>query len=565
MVGKLFIPMLLFACADSVWSQVPAEVPALDSVTGGSGTRLVAMPTYVYERSAGSAGFSDENSLWNPSRSEERHLLDRYPRILQWQPRQAGVWASVGNEVGDYLYQELRSTKEENNRTPMIDLGVTSKLNTNYWFTAQGSQVDHFSSADYNRRENVVGTQSFSWFGQNLPAYSTLFTGGGFQDGSTEVNALAGGEYVWVLTPSQRWVPMQILPRIQAQASLGAASLQMSYERQLFSDHALDTNGLRNEVSATLRYGCMGGCKSSSLKLGVGMTLIHASDTGAVPWGLPDQGTVAWPWIEANGKLLPWLTWAGFAGSNDRNHLLRDSLEASTYIGSVAAMIGWLNHWGTTQDPLREDYEKIGADSISLRPAKGYEQLQKIYARVSSEEGPFDWSGSTWLWADHGAETFAVSGWRADDGIPYRVGSMARVNAWLTGLGTSARIGYSYQSRYLLSAEGGWESWRGPAQSMDVEPSHFWTKFSLHCRPIQSLEITHEWVYRSAASWNLRAPTVLDVPGGWTWNASILEHIPFHQIDLQATWLHVFAPNEIQTPSGGLDRTRFYGSLRKNF
>jgi len=562
---KLSLVMAVFSLAvEMLPAQVPAEVPALDSVNSGSGTRLVAAPTFIYEHPAEAAGLMDVNTLWNPERSSARSVLDRYPGILQWQRKNSAAWFYTGNEIGDLLYQELTYPVKSSNRTPMLDLGVTSDISPQTWFTLQGSQVDHFSSAAYNTRLKTITQQDFSWFGENLATYSTIFAGGGLRYGEGESNLLAGGEYLWVLTPSQRWIPMQILPRIQMQSSWGSAFLHLSYERQSFEDHILDTIGLREEWNGTLRYTCSDDCQSSILQLGAGISFRHASDTGAVPWGMLENGTQVWPWVEARAHWKPWIRWAGHAGSNQRDHLLRDSLEFHFKVGSASSQVGWFNSWGTTPNPLREDYEKIGTDSIALHPENGYEQLQKLYARFAMPFAPFEWSGSAWAWADHGAETFIVDKWK-NVGYSYRTGSMGRVNRWLTGEGARARLGFAYHEWFRLSAEGGWETWQGPAERLEVEPSQGWAKFAASWKLFKTLDIDHEWVYRSAAQWNLRDTSTFQVPGGWTWNASIREHIPAYRLTLQATWLHVFAPNKPQAPNGGFDRTRFYCGVRKEF
>jgi hypothetical protein len=556
--------LLLFGSITTLWAGVPGEVSALDSLYGGSGTRLLSMPTYIYERPAGFAGVHALDEQWTPDRSADRHLPNRYSRILNWQSGNPGLWFYTGNEIGDLLYQELLEESATSNRTPMLDGGITTPTWNNFWVTAQGSQVDHFSSATLNERTNRNGSMSFAWFGENLPAFSTAFAGGGYRNGQKSASLLAGSDYLWALTRTRRWVPVEITPRVQADASWGRASLRVAYEKQHFADQINHTEGAKEEWNSTLRWACPQACQSARITCGGGLSIRHESDSGNVPWGLSERSTVAWPWVEARIRLLPGMHLAGYGGANDQDKLVRDSLQFEHRYRAFQFKTGMLNHLGTTLDPMAYDFEAYNGDTLDLQ-AQGYMQLYKGYAEVRYQRSQWEWHAQGFGWREKGAETFTLHSVLSDNGVELRQGEVERVKAWLSGVGWSAGALWRYGDLFTTGATGGWEQFYGPLYRAEIKPTQGFAKISASWLLLGSLAIDHEWVYRSSASWNHEAGGVLPVPGGWTWNASLQQRFPRYHTTLQATWLHVLTEEAVLAPRGGYDRTRFYCGLRTDF
>lgn len=556
--------LLLSGFLATLWAGVPAEVSALDSVTGGSGTHLVSMPTYVYDRPAGSAGLQAEDELWNPHKASRRHLPNRYSEILNWNTDRPGIWFYTGNEVGDLLYQELLQDSHGANRTPMMDGGVRTPAWNGVWVTGQGSQVDHFSSATLSERTRRDGDMSFAWFGENLPAFSTAFAGGGYERGLGSASVLAGSDYLWVLTRSRRWVPVRISPRVQGDAAYGRASLHVAYERQDFADQVLQTTGTKQEVSGSLRYACPTLCAAPGVRLGAGLAFRHENDSGAVPWGLRGSSTLAWPWLETSVRGGKWFRWEGHAGMNDRDWLVRDSLEMEKRQGAFTLRGGWLNQLGTALDPMAYDFEAYNNDTLDLLPRDGYLHLEKLYAHLSYTRAAFVWGLSGWSWLAKGAETFALADTFVENDETLRRGNVERIQEWLGGSGTSALVHWNYDDWFRAGAEGGWEYFYGPLKQAEVEPAQAFAKLMASWILLGTLSLDHEWMYRSAAQWNQEVST-LRVPAGWSWNASLVQRFPRYKTSLQATWLHVLPSDAVQAPRGGFDRTRFYCGVRKEF
>ena len=217
--------MLVILCSiillsSVAFAQVQGETPAMTPFTGELGTHLVAMPTYTYSRPPGMLGSDAEEEIWTPDKWKNRRIFERFVPIMDWEIRKSSVWFYTGNEIGDMLWQELNTQDEEPNRTPMLYGGFATQPLNGFYATAQFNQIDHFSEATLNTRSQRINSYKFSWFGENLPAYSGLFGGFGYiGDGDLFKNAsiLTGSEYVWAWN-EEEWVPIRISPRVEGNA-----------------------------------------------------------------------------------------------------------------------------------------------------------------------------------------------------------------------------------------------------------------------------------------------------------------------------------------------------------
>lgn len=121
-------------------------------------------------------------------------LLGRQTPALSMTPWNSSNAISIGNEVGDPLYQELRKSQPGANRTPSILLHGTQSFR---WKSLGGlqtkidlgfEQVDHMSSQSssekfirlgHNRVDHKKTLDSrenaHAWFGENLPTSSMMY------------------------------------------------------------------------------------------------------------------------------------------------------------------------------------------------------------------------------------------------------------------------------------------------------------------------------------------------------------------------------------------------------
>jgi hypothetical protein len=211
--------ILAFFCSIA-FAQVQGETPALTPFIGEQGTYLIAMPTYTYSRKPGTLGLKAEEETWRPDKWKNRRVFNRFVPVMDWETRESSLWFYLGNEVGDMLWQELSAPGEESNRTPMLYGGfATSPLN-GFYAISGFNQIDHFSVATFNDRRNRINSQRFSWFGDNLPAYSALYGGFGYNsedDFFKKASVLTGSEYLWAWN-KEEWVPIRVSPRVEGNA-----------------------------------------------------------------------------------------------------------------------------------------------------------------------------------------------------------------------------------------------------------------------------------------------------------------------------------------------------------
>jgi hypothetical protein len=224
-------------------------ITVLAQVQGETHNGLTAMPTYTYNRMPGTLGLEADEETWNPDKWRDRQVFGRFVPIMDWKPEQSSLWFYTGNEIGDELWQELGNEKREPNRTPMLYGGFATPLLNGFYAMAEFNQIDHFSEATFNIRKKRINSQKFSWFGENLPAYSGLFGGFGYVgDGDFLKNAsiLTGSEYLWAWN-QEEWVPIRISPRIEGNAGfyfmakeieLHAASEKFQIQDSAAEDHS---------------------------------------------------------------------------------------------------------------------------------------------------------------------------------------------------------------------------------------------------------------------------------------------------------------------------------------
>ncbi|MDR2732529.1 MAG: hypothetical protein LBB36_04850, partial [Fibromonadaceae bacterium] len=171
------MPFLLLILCSIAFAQIQGETPALTPFASERGTHLIAMPTYTYSRMPGALGLEAEEETWQPDKWKNRRIFDRFVPVMDWETRQNNLWFYMGNEIGDELWQELQEPGNEPNRTPMLYGGFSAPLTSGFYTTAVFNQIDHFSEATFIARGNRINSQKFSWFGENLPAYSGLYGG----------------------------------------------------------------------------------------------------------------------------------------------------------------------------------------------------------------------------------------------------------------------------------------------------------------------------------------------------------------------------------------------------
>jgi len=427
--------ILAFFCSIA-FAQIQGETPVLTSFIEEQGTYLIAMPTYTYSRKPGNLGLKAEEEIWRPDKWKDRRIFNRFVPVMDWEIRESCFWFYFGNELGDMLWQELSYLGEEANRTPMLYGGFVTPPFKGFYAISEFNQIDHFSEATFEtRKKRMDNSQKFSWFGENLPAYSAIYGGFGYNsddDFFKKASVLTGSEYLWAWNKHE-WVPIRISPRVEGNAEFyfmeNEIELNFSTEKFQIQDSASEIN---NNFGLRLKGENTGGG-------------FYASQT-------EDKENIT-AWIDFNHSFLQLITNKGFISFSPRKYqelnladfVFADSLEYNTAISNPTDLtIGFL---------LRQNGVKIyGETTYNSKP---------LFMRVKA------YQNYAYL------EDFESIGF--DSEIAYK--------------STLAEAGAAYSREFF-------EYYR-EALFYDIKPAESTAKLFAKYRFLQNLSFTHEWLYRN--------------------------------------------------------------------
>lgn len=558
------IAIFLF-CVACVCAEIPAEMEGMEFVSRHDGTFLIAGPTYVFDRELGAGGIHSESELWSPQKLRERLLFNRLSGVPSWTPLEPSVWMKTGNEVGDMIYQDFITDKENrpSNRTPILEGGFRTPAFMGFWVTARLFQDDHFSSAHTSVRSHSVDDE-FSHFGENWPLFSTAYGGFGYSNSLVEASVIAGEEYLWIYGASSRWIPVHFKPRVEARLDVWNLSMTASYEDAEYQYKKAKEKGERKEVNGSIYYKCGQACEKGVVQLSAGFAFRAVEDSGFVYTELEEE-RVFWPFMELRLQPLRRLTADVSFGINERDWLVQDSIELGFSMPQdVDAVVGIKNISGSRLNPLADTKEFAFGHEIEL-VADGQFNLVQGYFALSDTLGNFALGGRASYWMEYGAETFDVDGFEKEGGYETRYGNASRINDWIYGFTGELRLEAWYKDMANFSANVGFERIDGDDERFEVNPAEFFVGFSGDWLLRKTFKISHAIRYRSDARWNLRSESPLTVKGDWFWDASFEQQFPKYGLYLTGTLLHVLADEVVEVPNGGYDRIRFICTAKKTF
>lgn len=567
---KLLITAILLFFQGAL-AEIAPETEGMQD-TRNDGTFLTASPTYVFDRGSQMGGIHSESEEWNPLKIRNRIFVNRISGTPSWTPFSPSVWLSVGNEIGDLMYQDpLRGglLAHEENRTPMLEGGFRSKSYSGIWATARYFQIDHYSNNLRKIRRDMVKTDEFSIFGENLPFTSTAYAGLGFSAKVFDVSLLAGHEYVWIYGESNRWLPIEYKPRVESRFDSKYLHASLVYENAEYTLSAKKLVGNRKEWNGSVRLGedsLAARTRLWNVALGVAFRVVD--DSAFVPFGIKDD-YVAFPFLEYAVRPVERLQLAGFVGTSGRDFASKDSVELEfPEFAGVVSRIGFKNHFASALNPLGEDFEYFNSDTISLK-ADGWMQLHRVFLDVEERSKYFGLGMNVAGWFEKGAETFDVKEYIVQKvgrkKVGYRTGNVDRIDSWIRGFTGESFVAFYYEKMFSLLARAGFERIDGDEERFEVSPVENWLSIAASWNLWNRFEIQHAWTYRSDARWNLRTEDPFLVKGSWYWNASFVQKFPGVGLSLSATILHAIGEELVQVPNGGDDRTRFFCNVTKTF
>lgn len=569
MKNESLVLSLLLAAGVAV-AQVPAEMEGMEYETRADGTFLIGGPTFAFDRAMGAGGVHSESELWSPAKLRDRLLFNRMSGTPSWTPFEPGVWLKTGNELGDLIYQDFITAKDDRpeNRTPILEGGFRSPAYMGLWATARFFQDDHFCSGAYNYRRDMVDG-NYTHLGANWAMFSSAYGGLGYTNSLVNASVLAGEEYVWTYTASSRWIPAHYKPRVEARADIKDLSVTVAYEDIEYENQYKSENGERKEVNGSVYYKCGKACEKGIFQIAAGMAFRAVDDEGTVYTEL-EEDRVAWPFMELRVQPISRLTADVIFGVNERDWLVQDSIQYNAPAPeNMGVVVGVKNISGTRLNPLADTKEFSNHHEIDLT-ADGQMNLIQAYASyVDTLGGVVALGGRGSLWAEHGAESFETekyeTEWYSNSPISVRYGNVSRINDWIKGVTAELWLNTWYRDMFKFTAMAGFEHINGPIDEAEVTPAEFYTGFMGDWLLNKTFKISHSIRYRSDAKWNLRSENPMVVKGDWVWDASFSQMFPKYGITLTGTLMHVLADEVMESVNGGYDRIRFICQAKKTF
>ncbi|NLO23002.1 MAG: hypothetical protein GX116_01515 [Fibrobacter sp.] len=561
------MPFLFLILVGISFAAVPFETEGMEASGRSDGTFLMASPSYFYDRALGEGGVHAQSALWTPMSYTQRLILDRYSMLPSWEVQDPAVWIQTGNEIGDMIYQDLITPQKERptNRVPMLEAGFRSPSYRSFWATARLFQVDHFSSNTLRLNTKVAGSMNYAHFGSNLPAFSTAYAGFGYSGVKNEAYLLVGKEYLWLFGESGRWVSTLASPKVQARYRHPKMDIFWSYDFLEFQNKKLKEEGLRKEWKGSIYFPYASECEKKDFEIGGGIDFRAVKDSGDVYFGLKDN-RVFWAFMQMDYLILDNLSFKVHAGMNERDWLVKDSLEfVATPFAFSTLLWGYQNLWATRLNPMADSYEYFDSDTLKLF-TDSYLQLHKIYARWKHSKDSWSLEFSPFAWAEYGAESFDTTAFKkVNKNTWYRLGNRSRVDSWIYSAGAKISLAYWFGNWFDVQAKTGFERIWGPKEFLEVEPIEKFLSIEANWTLKKTLQVSHSWHYRSQSKWNLRHPETFEVPSTWFWNFSLSQLFPKQGLRLTGTVLHLLSDNILEVPNGNINHTRFFATIKKDF
>jgi hypothetical protein len=416
---------------------------------------------------------------------------------MDWEIRESSVWLYFGNELGDMLWQELNYQGEEANRTPMLYGGFATPPLNGFYAISEFNQIDHFSEATFNnRKERLNNSQKFYWFGDNLPAYSALYGGIGYNseyDFFKNASVLTGSEYLWALDKeNEEWVPIRISPRAEGNAEFyfmgNEIELNLSTEKFQIQDSAAE---IHSNLGLRLKGENTGG--------GLYASRINNKENIIV-------------WADFNHSFLQFLTNKGFIAFSSNQY--KDLGFANIYNLNLAKPVSF-----AFADSLEYNTALSNPTDLTLGVLLKQNGV-KLYSETTYKSKPIFMKVKAY---QNYSPTQDFESIGFDGEIAYK----SRL--------AEAGAAYSREFFEYLQDE----------IFYSIKPAESTAKLFLKYRFLENLSLTHEWVYRSA-------------PEAWFWNAQIEQKIPELNTSLYAVLLHILSKNSKDFPFGGSNETRFF-------
>ncbi len=522
--------------------QIPAEVPGMSSLMDPTASTAVASPVDWWARSASQSGVMGRHQPWNPLNSTWATLIGNAEipvRALDWPV--PGVFVKTGNELGDKLVQEAVSGagNPAENRTPMMDVSISTPLVAGFFAFVFLRQVDHFGQYMMGERFTEVGRlapqnpdQQFSWFGENYPAFSALRGGASLQGERYSVRVQGGVEYLWLFGETGNWIGVKS-NRVDGDFASHGFRLRSAWDSLSYWNQATSTQGTQSNQRLQLSY------QDTLRHIQFGMDWSNIHNSGGYPF-VADAPLRLIPWAGGaySGKL--WRI-SALMGANQNDWFILDTVGVDLNALSLETRTSA----GSREHPFSMDEEWGGASqSIQMDPETPY-LVQDLSIKYQKNPSRFRLEIEALPWIQVGAR-----GLMKGD-------SLTRISDPLTGIRKTVTLGTTFRSYEFSGGLSHETRWGKTWERIRWSPSQLVTWLESDFRFKSGLRIGHVWQYQSSMNWRNADSSHTKIPGRLVWNAVIRQSFPKQSLELEATWLHVLVGNVVEVPGTNADRTRF--------
>lgn len=566
MVVRRLTGLLLIFCA-LLKAQVPAELPELDAWLEPGTVTAVASPLDAYQRGVDDGGmlWGDAWNPWVASAQPQWQLGGWNGAVLdRWSPVINHLVIATGNEVGDAWLQELMDSagQSTSNRTPSIHLEVGSPAWSGWNTFVSFRQIDHFGSHTLKDHRTQVGydqnpEHTWAWFGENLPAYSSLRGGLTYVNESFRALLMVGQDYTWKQNDAWQWTALKTT---RWGGALNWKKLELLIWRDSVetadSTHHLQSSLVTDQVRLAWREcGLQMGMDVQKRRQGVLFPRRYSDDWAVVPWAGLDQSWGSW-------------LFRGWLGGNPEGWRGADTLELLVPLQAQLGAYSWdmqvssRGQGGTQAGLFGVDTQWVWKNALE---SKGVTPVQSSVAWVQ------DLKVQTRLRLQFWTLTLQLIPW-VQGGVWYRewdrdsLPEWQYAEAWIQGFRKNVLLSADF--RQFFRAELGWshETRQGEGlQYVEWQPARQSAWISGDWRFSSGLSLLHQLQWQSASRWQLQSYGFFETQPEWSWNVMIRQEFPRQRLRLEATWIHVLSKDQMTWPQGNEDRTRFMVRLHYGF
>lgn len=470
-----------------------------------------------------------------------------------------GFWhASLGNEVGDHMFQESRMDVQEN-RNPYLSFGASAPLGSLARAGLRFDQNDHFSNRMLAVRLSLTNTQPETegtpgvrraFFGENRPGHSMVEASVASLDRSY-FSARTG--WIWLPSPGAGeldcWRATTMAGRVRA------GSVEWHHAHGLLERADTARGGI------VQFQGWLVGDPFGSSLFSIRPSFAYGSVTrhGEVPWK-PGADLLAQPGFDVSSRFGGWHL-AGSHRMGTAFHLHRDTIRWTAGSEAWTATLSASGRWTDRPDGAAPWTDSSTAGTARM-DSRALEQTYATGVEVATRFGRFTFeASSTPWWIVHPRafvpDSFAVFARSGADEWIVRSGSERALDGVLRGWKSSLDVDATVADSVHIDAGLRHDPiLGGPEGGTDLVPPEWAASAGLRFGHRSGFSIHPAVVWRDESILRHRSPGDWVVPSGFDANLWIHQSYFRERLVFSMAALNILAKDRIQVPNAGEDRFR---------